>query len=48
MVSFIFAIMKHIVGCPGRSRFPVKLICGIAFASASSVSCLLISIATNL
>ena len=42
-VSFASSIMKNIVAC--RSRFPVKLICFVAFESGSSGSCLGKSIA---
>ena len=33
--------MKNIVVFPSHVRFPVKLICRIAFGSASSTCCLL-------
>ena len=36
IVSLPFSIMKNEVVCPGLSRFPVKLICCIAFGSASN------------
>ena len=39
-VSFASSIMKNVV-FPGQSRFPVKLICCIAFGSTSSSYCLL-------
>ena len=39
-VSFVSSIMKNIVAFFGRSRFPVELICCIAFASESSACCL--------
>ena len=39
--------MKKIAALPALSRFPVKLIRCIAFESASSVCCLLKSIAIN-
>ena len=39
--SFASSIMKNIVVFPFRSRFGVKLICCVAFGSASSVCCLL-------
>ena len=42
-VSFSSSTMKNIVAC--RARFPVKLICCIAFVLVSSVCCLLKSIA---
>ena len=45
MVSFASSIIKDIVVFPAQSRFPVKLICCIAFGSASSAYCLLKSIA---
>ena len=44
--SFPSSIIKNIAAW--FSRFPVKLICSIAFGSASSACCLLKSIATNL
>ena len=40
--------MKCIQELPQLVRFPAKLICRIAFGSASSFRCLLKSIATNL
>ena len=46
--SFFFStVTKNIVvfAFPDRARFPVKLICFIAFGSASSVCCLLKPIA---
>ena len=42
-VSLAFSIVKNIIAC--CSRFPVKLICYIAFRSESSACCLLKSIA---
>ena len=45
MISFAFSIMKKIAMLPSRSKFAVKLICCIAFESASNVYCLLKSIA---
>ena len=46
IVFFDSSIMKSIAVCPARSsRFAVKLICCIAFASASSACYLLESIA---
>ena len=45
MVSFASPIMKNIVAFSSRSRFPVKLICCIAFGSTSSAYYLLKSIA---
>ena len=48
MVCFTSLVMKIIVVCSGRSRFPVKLICCIAFGLASSDCCLLKSIAIKL
>ena len=47
-VSFAPSTMKNIVALFYRSRFPVKLICCIAFGSKSSACCLLKSIAINL
>ena len=47
-VSFASSIMKNIVESPTLSKFPVKLICWIAFGSASSFCCLLKSIAVHL
>ena len=44
MVSFTSSIMTNIVLFPSQSRLPVKLICCIAFRSASSYCCLLKSI----
>ena len=41
MVSFASSIMKNIVAPSSRYSLPVKLICGIALGSASSVCCLL-------
>ena len=40
-VSFASLIMKNIVVFPSQSRFPVKLICCIAFQSVSRACCLL-------
>ena len=40
--------MKNIVTPSALSRFPVKLICCIAFGSVSNFCCLLKSIAINL
>ena len=40
--------MKNIVKPFAQSRCPVKLICSIAFGSASSFCCLLKSVAINL
>ena len=45
MVSFASPVMKNIVVFSFQSKFPVKLICRIAFGSASSACCLLESIA---
>ena len=45
IVSFASSIMKT---TSARSRFPVKLICFIAFGSASSAYCLLKSVAVIL
>ena len=42
------SIMKNSVEPSSLARFPVNLICCIAFGSASSFCCLLKSIATNL
>ena len=39
-VSLASPIMKNICVFPFRFRFPVKLICCIAFGSASSFCCL--------
>ena len=48
LVSFASSIIKNIVALFAQSRYPVKLICCIAFRSASSACCLLESIATTL
>ena len=40
--------MKSIAAPSDLSRFPVKLICCIAFGSAPSLCCLIKSIAINL
>ena len=48
IVSSTSSYMKKIFVSPERSRFPVKLICCIAFGSASSTFCLLKSIAISL
>ena len=48
MVSFASSIMTTIAARPLWLRFPVKLICCIAFGSASSACCLLKSIANHL
>ena len=48
MVSFASSIMKNIAVFPFQSRFPVKLICSIAFVSTSSACCLLKSFAITL
>ena len=48
MVSFASSTMKSICVSPSRSRFPVKLICSIAFGSASSACYLLKSIEISL
>ena len=48
MVSFASSIMKKNVVFPSWSRFSVKSIRGMAFASASSSCCLLKSIAVTL
>ena len=47
IVSFTSSIMKNIIvfAFLSRAEFPVKLICCIAFGSASSTFCLLKSIA---
>ena len=47
MVFFASSVMKNIVvfAIGYRARFPIKLICCIAFGSASSACCLLKSIA---
>ena len=49
-VSFASSIMENIVvtSFPSQKRFPVKLICFIAFGSASSTCCLLKSVAITL
>ena len=44
---FASSIMKNIVSLSARSRFPVKLICCIAFELASSACCLLKYIETS-
>ena len=41
MVSFAFSTTKNIFAFPFWSRFAVKVICCIAFGSASSACCLL-------
>ena len=46
-ISFASSIMKNIVAPLSQPRFPVKLICCIAFGSASNACCLLKSIAVN-
>ena len=48
MVSFASSMMKNIVTPSIRSRYPVKLICCIAFGSRLSACYLLKSIAINL
>ena len=45
VVSFASPVMKNIVVFSFQSRFLVKLICRIAFGSASSACCLLESTA---
>ena len=45
IVSFNPLIIKNTAGPLAQSRFPVKVICCIAFGSASSACCLLKSIA---
>ena len=45
MVSFASSIMKNMIVSSARSRFPIKLICCIAFGSTSNACCLLESIA---
>ena len=45
MVSFASSIMKYSSVCAAQSRFLLKLICSMAFGSASSAYCLLKSIA---
>ena len=45
MLFFASSIMRNIVVSPSQSRVAVKLICCIAFESASSACCLLKSIA---
>ena len=44
MVSFASSVMKNIIVFPPRPKFVVKLICCVAFGSASSTYCLLKSI----
>ena len=48
IVSFTSATMKNTAASPGWSRFPVKVICCIAFGSASSVIFILQSVAISL
>ena len=48
MVSFTFSMIKHNVAPSVRPRFHVKLICCIGFEIASTVCCLLKSVATSL
>ena len=48
MVSLASLIMKNIIVFPIQSKFPIKLICCVALGSATSVFCLLKSIAINL
>ena len=50
MVSSVSSIIKDIVvyAIGSSARFPVKLICCIAFGSASSACCLLKYITINL
>ena len=43
MVSFACSMTNRFVAPSSRFRFPVKLICCIAFGSASSASCLPLS-----
>ena len=45
ILFFFSSIMKNTVAPAAQSKFPVKLICCIAFESASSASCLVKSIA---
>ena len=45
---FASLIMKHIVVSTSRSKFLVKLICCVSFASASSACCLFKYIVINL
>ena len=47
-VSFASSTMKYILAHSPLVRFPVKLICCIAFGSASNFCCLLKSIAISL
>ena len=47
-VSFAYSTLKSIAEPSALYKFPVKLICCIAFASASSFCCLLKSVAINL
>ena len=44
-ISFASSVIKKVVAPSVSSKFPVKLICCIAFGSASSAFCLLESIA---
>ena len=44
MVSIAYPILKNIVAPSAQSKFPVKLICCIAFGLTSSACCLLKSI----
>ena len=39
--SFTSSVIENIVVFPAQSRFPAKLICSIAFGSATSACCLL-------
>ena len=48
IVYFVSSMMKNIVFFPAHSRFPAHLICCIGFGSASSVCCLLRSIANSM
>ena len=45
IISFASSIMKNNIAPSSQSRFPVKLICCIAFGSALSACCLRKSIA---
>ena len=48
IVSFTSLIIKNIAAPSALARFPAKLICFIAFKSASNFCCLLKSFTINL
>ena len=48
IVSLTSSIMKNTVLFATLSRFPVELICGVAFLSVTGTCCLLRSIAVSL